>query len=234
MQNNNFSHFYSDQIKAFEVFYPVLKSGIKSGVPENSIIFGGGTALALYYYQHRLSFDIDIFITNPSYMSYFSPRLWIDESTDFKSKYIEQYNHIGLITNNNINVDLLVKQPYYNPMIDNKHKIFSFDIYVSSLEDIIINKIKYRKADNKSRDIFDIATAIIKDDIINKLYQNNMVERNDLVELSESLLNLNINKYNDEISFVEPFNEYKNIANDAPNIIIQNINEILNEQEFKP
>ncbi len=65
---------YSYQIQALEQFYPVIKSAISQGVLPYGIRFGGGTALAMYYFQHRLSFDIDLFLTNQQYLSFFSPK----------------------------------------------------------------------------------------------------------------------------------------------------------------
>jgi len=51
---------YKEQIETLIHFYPIIKNAINYGVPEGSIKFGGGTALAMYYFQHRLSFDISL------------------------------------------------------------------------------------------------------------------------------------------------------------------------------
>ena len=45
-----------------------------AGVPEPPWTFGGGTVLMLNY-AHRLSRDIDIFLGDPQYLGFLSPRL---------------------------------------------------------------------------------------------------------------------------------------------------------------
>ena len=44
---------YIDQIKALELFF---KDACPSTINKNVVKFGGGTALSIYYFQHRLSF----------------------------------------------------------------------------------------------------------------------------------------------------------------------------------
>jgi hypothetical protein len=68
---------YSDQIEALISFYQ--ETSMKS-MPKGSIKFGGGTALAMYYFQHRLSFDIDLFVNDIQYMDYLRPKMWIEET----------------------------------------------------------------------------------------------------------------------------------------------------------
>lgn len=53
---------YSEQIDALNGFIKDAFAYLPN--QDNSLIrFGGGTALAIYYFQHRLSFDIDLFVT---------------------------------------------------------------------------------------------------------------------------------------------------------------------------
>lgn len=70
---------YVEQIKALELFF---KDAFSSTIDRNVIKFGGGTALSIYYFQHRLSFDIDLFLTDQQYLSYFSPKHWIEETNN--------------------------------------------------------------------------------------------------------------------------------------------------------
>jgi len=73
---------YADQIGALNQFiadvYPCLPNS-----DGKHIRFGGGTALAIYYFQHRLSFDIDLFVTDPQVMNYLSPKHWLEDTTLF-------------------------------------------------------------------------------------------------------------------------------------------------------
>lgn len=213
---------YLEQIKALNLFY---KDTSVLSIPTQKIKFGGGTALAIYYFQHRLSFDIDLFVSDGQYLDFLRPKLWIDESEHFNpNEYIDQYNHISLTTSNDIKVDILSDINSTNGFIDDTKEIFPFDIYIESVEDILAKKITFRKNDNKARDIFDIATAISKDkNIIKNMLNTNKVTRDDILMLENSIKNLNLKKYNIEIDIVEPFEEYKDIAVDAQKIILENI-----------
>lgn len=139
---NNISfiqNYYSEQIIALELF--LNETGAKS-IPNEKLKFGGGTALAIYYFQHRLSFDIDLFVEDIQYLDFIRPKLWIEESSHFNpSEYIDQHNHIGLITSNDIKVDILPDSNSTEGFIDNTKEIFPFDIYIESIENILAKKI---------------------------------------------------------------------------------------------
>ena len=121
---------YVEQIKALELFF---KDAFPSTIDKNVIKFGGGTALSIYYFQHRLSFDIDLFLTDQQYLSYFSPKYWIEETSNFDVVYyIDTHNHIGVVSANNIKVDILVDASSDSMLIDNSKSIFPFDIRVES------------------------------------------------------------------------------------------------------
>ncbi|GAA8104045.1 hypothetical protein HpBT101_07560 [Helicobacter pylori] len=62
---------FQAQIQALEQFYPIIKNALNLGLNPSSIKFGGGTALSMYYFQHRLSFDIDLFINRCSMFGIF-------------------------------------------------------------------------------------------------------------------------------------------------------------------
>lgn len=44
--------------------------------------------------------------------------------------------------------------------IDNSKKLVDFDLYIEDITDIIAKKITFRKKDNKTRDIIDIAICL--------------------------------------------------------------------------
>ncbi len=217
---------YSYQIQALEQFYPIIKSAISQGVPSYGIKFGGGTALAMYHFQHRLSFDIDLFLTNQQYLSFFSPKFWIDDFDTFNSdEYIDKFNHIGIVTKDEIKIDILVDSNLDKGYLDNSKQIFPFDVYVESVEDIIAKKIVFRKKDNKTRDIFDMAVALEKDEnLFDTLLKKDKIKKQDLKELKEALQNLNLAKYNSQIKIIEPIEKYKNIALNAPEFLINRLN----------
>lgn len=213
---------YIDQIKALELFF---KDACPSTINKNVVKFGGGTALSIYYFQHRLSFDIDLFLTDQQYLSYFSPKHWIEDTTNFDGRhYIDTHNHIGVISANNIKVDILVDSSSSSLLIDSSKNIFSFDIRVESIEDILAKKIVFRKKDNKARDIFDIAVAISKDDtVIDSLLNNERITHEDLKIFLNALENINMKKYQIDIVMVEPIGEYITLGNEAPEFIVKHL-----------
>ncbi len=213
---------YQDQIKAYKAFikdaYPYLPNR------DNSLIrFGGGTALAIYYFQHRLSFDIDLFVTDIQILNYLSPKHWIEETSLFNSgSYIDLSNHIRVLhKENNIKIDVLVAQEASKDyLIDDSKKIFDTTIYVESIEDIIAKKIVYRRKDNLTRDIIDIAISIkYADNILQKLYDIEKIDRNDVQELYNSLLELDLSIFREEVEIVQPFEKYLEDAYNAPEMI---------------
>ncbi len=221
---------YREQIEALNGFikdaYPYLPN------KDNSFIrFGGGTALAIYYFQHRLSFDIDLFVTDVQILNYLSPKHWIEETNDFNgSKYIDLSNHIRVLhKKNNIKVDILVSQDASKQfLIDDSNSIFSTTVYVESIEDIIAKKIVYRRNDNLTRDIIDIAISINHaDNILKKLFDAELITYEDVQELYNSLLKLDLNTFEEEIEVVMPFEKYLNDAKNAPKIIKTECEKIL-------
>ncbi|MCT7405867.1 nucleotidyl transferase AbiEii/AbiGii toxin family protein [Aliarcobacter cryaerophilus] len=216
---------YNDQIEALNFFFK--ESGVK-GIPSSKIKFGGGTALAIYYFQHRLSFDIDLFVSDIQYLSFIRPKIWIDDSNSFQTDgYIDQQNHIGLITKNDIKVDILIDDSSNTGKIDNSRKLVDFDLYIEDIEDIIAKKITFRKKDNKTRDIIDIAICLEDNqNLFNELLSLEKVTTDDLKILKEALLDLNKKRYISQLKVVQPFEKYLDISNKAPEYIISKIDDL--------
>lgn len=209
---------YAKQIKALND----LIHECKKLLPNNDLSFmrfGGGTALAIYHFQHRKSFDIDLFVTDPQILGYLSPKHWLEDSHLFNTaKYIDLANHIRLLTKENIKIDILVSQDFIShAIIDDSKVFFSENIYVESLEDILAKKIVYRKDQNKSRDIIDLGVALYHDAFIfEKLLNSEAITRQDLHDLNEALKRLDMQRYLDEIDLVAPVEAYLEVAKSAP------------------
>lgn len=71
---------YKEQIEALELFFPIIEEAVSKGFKKEALSFGGGTALAIYYFKHRLSFDIDLFVNNVQYFNFLSPKYYIDDN----------------------------------------------------------------------------------------------------------------------------------------------------------
>jgi hypothetical protein len=175
-----------------------------------------------------LSFDIDLFLTDQQYLSYFSPKHWIEDTSNFNgSQYIDLHNHIGVVSANNIKVDILVDSSSSSVLMDDTKTIFPFDIRVESIEDILAKKIVFRKKDNKARDIFDIAVAIQNDEnIIRNLLKNQRVTKEDLQIFQTALESINMQKYTTAIDLIEPVDKYLSLANEAPSFILTSLKNI--------
>jgi hypothetical protein len=62
-------------MKQWEILFKKGVKQLRAGkLPNDSWIFGGGTALMLKF-NHRHSHDIDIFLPDPQLLGYVSPRL---------------------------------------------------------------------------------------------------------------------------------------------------------------
>ena len=194
-------------------------------------VFGGGTALAMFHFNHRKSFDIDIFITESQVFDFLNPKWYIDETTLFDNsnyRFDGISNHIQLKTKDEIKVDFLLNEAIIKAPIKNKTLDINYNLYYESIEDIIVKKVKWRKEDNLTRDIFDLAVAISKDkDILHNLVYSRFITFDDLETLNTSLSSLDLNKYGLEIERIEPqTKEYETIAKNARYIIQENIKKI--------
>ena len=58
----------------FKKALAIIDSGDPNGLRADKWSFGGGTVL-MRRYRHRVSKDVDIFVPDPQYLGYLSPRL---------------------------------------------------------------------------------------------------------------------------------------------------------------
>ena len=212
---------YREQIAAFNAFIEDAYRYLPEN--DNSLIrFGGGTALAIYYFQHRLSFDIDLFVTDVQVLNYLSPKHWIEETSNFADRYIDLSNHIRVLhKKNNIKIDILVTDKVsHNNLVDRSNSIFNKTIYIESIDEIIAKKIVYRRKDNLTRDIIDIAISIKHaNNTLKRLFDEELINLKDIEELYQALLSLDIATYREELEIVAPFEKYLEDALNAPEII---------------
>jgi len=130
---------------------------------------GGGTVLALTY-DHRLSKDIDIFLTDVQYLSRLSPRFnnVADEALD----YNEDARFISL-TYPEGKVDFIAC-PAITKFTPIKTKIYGSILYLDDPVEIVAKKVFYRGSQVMPRDIFDLAIVYDSDrkaDILDTMRQ---------------------------------------------------------------
>ena len=182
---------------------------------------GGGTALSAYYWQHRFSTDIDIFIHNGTQedLNRIDPR----KTTEVIKAQLKKINYRGNLKKHPIYTELsidddnkmqffIVKDhttiPYSKVILWNK------EIFVESIEEIIAKKVYYRCEDANARDLFDLAVAIYK---VPSILMSINVAKEKLEKLLVSVETIAqskelINIYKLEIEMMSPATEYTDIA----------------------
>jgi len=230
---NGYLNNFRQQINTLNsVYYELLAPIEKQSPIKNWWVFGGGTALAMFHFNHRKSFDIDIFITESQLFDFLNPKWYIDETKLFDNneyRFDGMNHHIQLRTKDDIKVDFLLNESIINKPIKDTKLDIDYELFYESVEDIIAKKIKYRKQDNLTRDIFDIAIAISFDkSIIEKLIFSRFITFEDLEVLNDSLNKLDEKKYILELKKIEPQSkEFKKIALSSRTIIQENIKSIM-------
>ena len=118
---------------------------------------GGGTVL-MFRYQHRLSKDIDIFVPDPQYLSFVTPRL-SDVAAAISDQYAEdQSSYVKLIRPEG-EIDFvaspnLTDSPFEMWHIDGHH------IRVETAAEIVAKKLWHRGDGATARDLFDLSLVI--------------------------------------------------------------------------
>jgi len=131
---------------------------IKShGTPDPFWTFGGGTVL-MFRYQHRLSKDIDIFVPDPQYLGFVTPRL-SDVAAAVSTDYVEdQSSYVKLIRPEG-EIDFvaspnLTEAPFEVWNIGGQH------IRVETAAEIVAKKLWHRGDRATARDLFDLSLVI--------------------------------------------------------------------------
>ncbi|MBU3563196.1 nucleotidyl transferase AbiEii/AbiGii toxin family protein [Polynucleobacter sp. Tro8-14-1] len=131
---------------------------IKShGTPDPFWTFGGGTVL-MFRYQHRLSKDIDIFVPDPQYLGFVTPRL-SDVAAAVSTDYVEdQSSYVKLIRPEG-EIDFvaspnLTEAPFEMWNIGGQH------IRVETAAEIVAKKLWHRGDRASARDLFDLSLVI--------------------------------------------------------------------------
>jgi len=229
---NGYLKNFKEQIDTLnDVYYELIKPIEDKSTLKNWWVFGGGTALSIFHFNHRKSFDIDIFVIQAQLFDFLNPKWFIDETTLFDDKDYrldDSKHHLALKTKDDIKVDFLLNEAIINMPIKNTILDLDFDLYYESVEDIIAKKVKWRKEDNLARDIFDLAVAITKDEnILQSLIDSRFISYEDLEKLSNALDDLNMTQYKLEIDKIKPqTDEYMKIALNGKSIIQDSIMKI--------
>jgi len=118
--------------------------------------FGGGTVLMLRH-RHRYSHDVDIFVPDPQWLGYLSPRLnTVAES--LASNFIEGAEFLKVSFPEG-EIDF-VAAGWLTPEPFRPERLFERDINVETSAEIVGKKLWFRAESFKARDLYDLATVI--------------------------------------------------------------------------
>ncbi len=119
--------------------------------------FGGGTVL-MFRHQHRLSQDIDIFVPDPQYLGFVTPRL-SDVAAAVSTQYVEdQSSYVKLIRPEG-EIDF-VASPNLTEAPFEIWNICGHHIRVETAAEIVAKKLWHRGDRAVARDLFDLSLVI--------------------------------------------------------------------------
>ncbi len=121
--------------------------------------FGGGTVLMLRY-DHRVSKDIDIFVPDPQYLGFVTPRL-SDVAEAITADYVEQGNFVKLVLESG-EVDF-VASPNLTAEPFEVWEIMGRPVRVETAAEIVAKKLYHRGDRATARDLFDLAVVVEQD-----------------------------------------------------------------------
>jgi len=205
------------QAEMLDISLALLKErGIKA-----DYALGGGTALSAYYWQHRFSTDIDIFIHNGTAedLKKIDPR---KTSPAIKAQ-LAKIKYTGDLKKHPVYTELAIDQDSkmqffvvkdHTAVPYSEVTLWGKNIFVESVEEIISKKVYYRCEDANARDLFDLAVAIYKDPTVlmsinvSKGKLETLLDSVDKIIGSEELQDI----YRLEIEMMSPAEQYTNIA----------------------
>lgn len=136
--------------------YSLIDSISADGVEIPTWSLGGGTVL-MFYYEHRLSKDIDIFVPDPQFLGYINPRIGgkaenITEQYKDGAGFVKLYMPEGEI--DFVASATLTTAPF------NRFDVLGRSILLESPVEIVAKKLWYRGDRATPRDLLDLAVVI--------------------------------------------------------------------------
>ena len=147
-------------MKNWETLFHISIDDLRnSNIPYDVWAIGGSSAIYLKF-SHRKSKDLDIFIYDPQFLNYISPRLNDLKSIEKLLDYEETEKSIKIRYNEG-KIDYVINTQISNfsPII---HDFENWPLQVEHPIEVITKKIYYRSHYSPPRDIFDIAFIFSK------------------------------------------------------------------------
>jgi len=181
---------------------------------------GGGTALSAYYWNHRYSTDIDIFVhSNTDISLILRPKEWNESFL----KVLKELGYNGDCKVHPVYTEIVIKDSYKIQFfsVEDKTKnpyevvdLWGERVQVESVEEIIAKKIFYRAHKGNARDLFDIAIALHKE---HSLFSQLFIPIEKFQALYETVSKIKestelTKEYISEIKLMNPSKEYMDLA----------------------
>lgn len=152
-----------DPLKTWETLFQralvLIDEARDSGAPLDDWSFGGGTVL-MRRHHHRFSKDIDIFVSDPQFLGYLTPRLSA-KAEAMTSHYDEHGNSLKLYFPEG-EIDFVASAPLtQNPVVT--EILFDRQVQVETSTEIVAKKVWHRGEEFTARDIFDLAMVVEKE-----------------------------------------------------------------------
>ena len=199
---------FSTQKELFEIAYAILED---YNIEEWS--FGGGTALSYCYYEHRMSYDIDIFSEDYSAIG----KLVENQEEIAKNLGIS----LSQIESSPSGITFILEEKGHGLKLDFLYgfsltstpyilkNVFGFtNIKIQTPLEILARKLKHREIIT-IRDFVDFAYCEQKDEILTKLKSENIVDIDRFFEVVEQFNNFNERVFNQELKYLDS-NIFKN------------------------
>jgi nucleotidyltransferase AbiEii toxin of type IV toxin-antitoxin system len=138
----------------------ILRDLDDKGFGQPDFTMGGGTVL-MFRFAHRMSHDIDLFITDVQWLTLISPRL-NDFSASYVLDYVEQANSVKLVTPHG-DIDIIAAAPTIPDLQGESLEFDGETIALDHTAEILGKKLLYRASTFQARDVFDMAAAIAMD-----------------------------------------------------------------------
>lgn len=150
-------------LKLFRHALKIIDSSKNVNAPTLEWTLGGETVLYRKF-GHRYSKDVDIFMNDVQYVTFFSPRLnnVAEGLIENRGSYVEQSNFVKLILDEPGcagDIDFVVSSRLTHPAVVSE-EIDGRIVLVETPEEILAKKVFYRADGFTARDVFDLSFLI--------------------------------------------------------------------------
>ena len=205
--------------RAYSLIDAVSSDGIM--IPKWSL--GGGTVL-MFYFAHRKSKDIDIFVPDPQFLGYVNPRLG-GRGEDVTSSYQDSSEYVKLFLPEG-EIDFVAS----STLTDNpfrEHEVLGRNILLETPVEIVAKKIWHRGDRATPRDLIDLAMVIESNygDILDNrhIFSKNIQAFSDQCESRKSIM-LPVFDGIEKISFDLSFNDCLDRVNELKSELLKKPN----------